>query len=740
MNDTCLIRAAPARRPVLRRLLHCLLLLLLPALQSCTVIDQLQERVRRPAPQVVQVEEPPPPPPIMEAEDPRVELLWDSWGVPHIFADDAGALFYAHGWAQMHSHGDLLLRLYGQARGRAAEYWGERFVESDTWVRTNGVPARAEQWLAEQSPHARAYLDAFVAGANAYADQNPDAITDEWRAALPVTVTDVLAHQQRVLHFTFIANPAMAVGASRQWQAQAGSNAWAVGPSRSASGNALLLLNPHLPWSDLFTWYEVHLVTPDMNVYGATLVGMPMISLGFNEHLGWTHTVNTIDAADIYELTTIGDAYVFDGVMRDFETEQQQLLVRRPDGTLEERPLTIRRSVHGPVIDVREGRALALRVAGLDASQLLEQYWDMARSSNRAQFEGALGRLQLPLFTVMYADRFGDIMHVFNGTVPDRPHGDWAYWQGIVPGDTSGTLWTGTHQYFGLPRVLNPVAGWLQNANDPPWTTTIPFAIEPAFFPAYMAPQRPMSFRSLRSARMLSETPRMTLERMVELKNSTRMQAADHIVHDVIAAVRVAGDDNEREAADVLERWDRMADPESRGAVLFAHYYRMLQRHRWPGGSMFDVQWSPRAPLATPDGLSDPLAAVRILGEAADQVRARHGSIDVPWGEVYRLRRDGVDLPAPGGGGDLGIFRVLDFEPLRGDSTRFAAVGGDSFISAVEFSQPVRAHVLMVYGNASQPGSPHRTSQLELFAGKRMREALLTREAVMQHLLRRETF
>src|SRR5215213_8107541 len=89
------------------------------------------------------------------------ELLWDTWGVPHIFADDTVNLFYGFGWAQMHAHGDLLLRLYGQARGRAAEYWGERYLESDRLLRTIGTPSRAPEWYAAQSPDFRADLEAF---------------------------------------------------------------------------------------------------------------------------------------------------------------------------------------------------------------------------------------------------------------------------------------------------------------------------------------------------------------------------------------------------------------------------------------------------------------------------------------------------------------------------------------------------------------------------------------------------
>jgi acyl-homoserine-lactone acylase len=669
----------------------------------------------------------------------RAELLWDDYGVPHIFAADAAALFYAFGWAQMRSHADLLLRLYGQARGRGAEYWGERYLSSDVWVVTNGIPARAQQWWAAQPAHMRTYLESFVAGMNAYAASNPAAVTDLYRQVLPIAPTDVLAHMQRVLHFTFVASPELVRVATQHLQPP-GSNAWAVAPSHSSSGKALLLMNPHLPWGEYFTWYETHLALPDMNVYGATLVGMPFVSVGFNDHLGWTHTVNTIDAVDLYDLETREEEYTFDGQVRLFEREEHILRVRQQDGSFATRSIMVRRSVHGPVISARPGRSVALRVAGLDAAHLFEQYWDMARATTRESFESALARLNLPMFTVIYADRRGDIMHVFNGLVPVRSGGDWSYWQGIVPGNTASTLWTDTHRYNELPRVINPPSGWLQNANDPPWTTTLPPALDPLHYTTYMAPQQPLSFRAQRSLRMLAEDNRITFDELLAYKHSTRMESADHLLQDVIAAARSAGDDDARQAAEVLERWDRNADADSRGAVLYAELYRTLLRQPWSTGSLFEVPWNPRLPLVTPDGLSDPRLASTALSQAARRVRTLYGSLDAPWGAVYRFRRDTVDLPANGGSSELGIFRVIDFAPIANDSTRFEAVGGDSFVAAVEFSTPINARTMLVYGNASQPGSPHRVDQLPLAARKEMKPVRLTRESVLQAVRLRELF
>lgn len=676
--------------------------------------------------------QPLPPAGPIDPADTRVELLWDDYGIPHIFARDAPALFYALGWAQMRSHGDLLLRLYGQARGRGAEYWGERFVDADVWVRTNGIPERAAAWVDEQPPHVRTHIAAFVAGINAFATLHPDAIGESWRQVLPVEPVDVLAHMQRVVHFSFVASPVLAQRARQQLGMAPGSNAWAIAPARAAGDVALLLGNPHLPWSDLFTLYETHLATPDVNAYGAGPVGLPWPAIGFNEHLGWTLTVNTHDGVDLYDLVTSGDTYQLDGQARPFDVENQVLRVRGTDGSMTERPLVIRRSVHGPVIAQRGGRAIAMRVVGLDAPHLPLQFWDMMHATNRASFEMSLGRLQLPMFNVIYADRAGDILYVFNGRVPVRSSGDWRYWQGVAPGGTSTTLWTTTHAYHELPRVLNPASGWIQNANDPPWNATLPFPLDPARFPAYMAPRQPPSFRAQRSLRMLAEAPRrISLEEMIEMKHSTRMEAADHIVQDVIVAARSAGDDDARAAADVLEAWDRHANADSRGAVLFALLYRRLQRTSWPRGSMFDVPWTARAPLATPDGLSDPARAAAALADAARSTRTLYGALDVPWGDVYRLRRDTLDLPASGGPGELGIFRVIDFSPAPGDSTRFVATGGDGFVLAVEFAHPVRARALIGYGNASQPGSPHRTDQLPLMARGELRTVLFTRDAVI---------
>jgi acyl-homoserine-lactone acylase len=779
----------------------------------------------------------------------KTEILWDNWGVPHIYGKDVEGAFQAFGWAQMQSHGDLILRLYGQARGRAAEYWGEEYLDSDRWVRTMGIPARSEQWYEQQTPQFRKYLDAFAAGINAYAAEHRDQLDDGVEVVLPVRGEDVIAHVQRVLHFTFVVSPERIAGLEESLENQnsqikrhkqdnsipnnsqslqcgnfkiatnfnegcestyyhstpnkqllgsgvwgthpslnggfggrppksylpprvtsdgrvfnindssilnedgrvfninnsittnlsnkpaptklPGSNAWAIAPTHSESGNAMLLANPHLPWSDLYLWYEAQITAPGINAYGATLVGIPVLAIAFNDNLGWTHTVNTQEGWDAYELTLEKGGYRFDGQVKAFETEEQRLKIKQEDGSLREETLQVKRSLQGPIVFQQDNQAIALRVVGLKASGVLQQWWDMAKASNLAEFEEVVSRLQLPMFTIMYADRDGHIMHLFNAEVPVRDGGDFAGWQGLIPGDTSATLWTKTHPYQDLPRVIDPVSGWLQNANDPPWTTTFPPALDPDDYPAYMAPNF-MDFRAQHSAKLLMSDEQISLAEMIEKKHSTRMELADRLLDELLPAAQ-QGSETARRAATVLEKWDRQANADSKGAVLFAAWVQELDL-----SNAFATPWSAASPLTTPDGLNDVAGAVAALERSAGQVEATYGALDVPWGQVFCLRVGNVDVPANGGDDTLGIFRTVWFLPQEDGS--FSAFGGDSFVAAIEFSNPIKAQALMSYGNASQPGSEHLGDQLTLFAQKKLRPVWRSRQDILEHLSEQKVF
>jgi acyl-homoserine-lactone acylase len=660
------------------------------------------------------------------------EILWDTWGVPHVYGRTAEDVGYGYGWAQAQAHGNAILRLYGLARGRGAEYWGERYAGSDRIARQMGIPAAGQAGYEAQDDGFRRYLDAFAAGVNAYAAAHPDAISDSVRMVLPVTGADLVAHGHRGM-FTFLAitggDPPVVGMDGMPPGAAPGSNAWAIAPRRSASGNALLLANPHLPWNEpLMRFTEAHLVGPGMDVSGATLIGFPVIAIGFNDRLGWSHTVNTIDAFDAFTLRLAEGGYRLDGAVRPFETRVDTLRIRQPDGSMRVEEMTIRSSVHGPVVSADDTTAIAVAVEGLDQHGGLLQWWEMGRARTMGEFEDALRRLQIPMFNVIYADRAGHILYVFNGRVPVRGQTAFAQAQGPVRGDTSATLWRGVHGYDDLPRIVDPASGFVQNSNSPPWFATRPTPLDTARYPSYLAP-RWVGLREQRALHMLAADSSITFDELLAMRHSNHMLLADRVLDELIPAARATGRPLAMEAADVLERWDHSANAESRGAMLFMIWaYRTFESIPETGRG-FARPWSAGNPIGTPDGLADPAAAVATLEQVAEQMRTHMGGLDVPWGQLNHIG----GLPGNGAPGDpLGVFHVIVYGQGREAAE---AVFGDTYVAAVEFTPTgPRAQAVLSYGNASQPGSPHANDQLRLIAEKRMRPSWRSRTDIEANL------
>ena len=690
----------------------------------------------------------------------ETEVLWDTWGVPHIIAAKSEDAFYAFGWAQMRSHADLLLKLYAMSRGRGAEYFGEEYLDADRSVRLLGIPSRAEQWYWQQEPRFRDNLAAFAAGINDFAHRHPEAITDRVKVVLPITPQDVMAHTTRIMT-VFVAgiSECGAVLPGFDFNNQpAGSNGWAFGAKFSSSGNAMLLANPHLSWHGMETRFEAHILLPDVNLYGATLVGSPVLQIAFNDHLGWTHTVNPIDGCDLYRLKLAGshlnDGYWLDGVVHDFMSSNETIKILRENGRIDSEVLTIRHAVHGLVID-HAGEILSVRLALLETQLLAgmnQQWWEMGRATTLEKFQEILSGGHLPLFNVIYADADKHVMLAFSGIIPQRIAGDADFWRKPVAGDDSQLIWKQVHRYQDLPRVINPDSGWVQNSNGAPWYMTLP-VLDKNQYPQNITIDVTNN-RELRSLRMLAAQQKMSYEALIAAKHSTHSLTADQLLDDLLSAVLAAGNDPLlHQAAAVMNQWDRQYLAESRGARLFSLWFA-----KWveltiakamktnPNyvftsdqllGSLFYLQpFDSSKPLITPYGLADKLLALTALRESSAQLLAESGKLDVSWGEVARLRRDGIDLPGNGADTDLGVFREIVYEPdIDGKLKSFY---GDSFIAAVEFSKPVRAQVLMTYGNATQPQVFETDSQLHLAAKQQLRQAWRNRNEIESNVQFRE--
>jgi len=669
------------------------------------------------------------------------EILWDRYGVPHVYGASTAAVFYGYGYAQAQSHADEILRLYGEARARGAEYWGEKYEDTAVWLVKNDVPARSKSWYDAQDPAFKANLDAFAKGMNDYAAAHPDAIDPAVTVVLPVTGVDVVAHAHRLMNFVYVASPNLGGEGDAPledgrggYTGEDGSNTWAVSGKKTASGKTMLLQNPHLSWNlNYFTYYEAHLVAPDFEVYGATQIGLPIIRFAFNQQMGISNTVNGMMGSTTYKLTLKDGGYLFDGKVRPFEVKTASYKVKQADGSVVDKPIEIKSTIHGPVFERPDKMVIALRVAGLDRPGMLHQYFDMVTAKNYEAFTAAMKRAQVPTFNISYADKDGNVEYVFNGIAPKRKSGDVAFWRGLVPGDSSDYLWTEVHSYEELPRVTNPPAGFIQNTNDPPWFPSWPTSIKASDYPAYMAPQTPESMRAQNSLKMIAEHEKITFEKFRELKLSTRSLFADRTLPDLLTAAKGDAAPEMQAAVKLLGEWDHGYSTDNRAGLLFEEWARLFAGPGFGGQANWKVPFDPANATSTPTGIKDPAAAVKMLRQAIVATKEKYGALDRVFGEVSRFKLGEIDVPGDGHVGGLGPFRVITWGPLDAAGKRYPQ-HGETWIGMIEFTTPVKAYGLMSYGNSRQRGTKHRSDQLVHLSKHEFRELWLQRSQIEANL------
>jgi acyl-homoserine-lactone acylase len=654
----------------------------------------------------------------------------DTYGVPHIIADTEQAAAFAHGFATAEDHFALMSELYLRARGELASVRGQRAFASDAMVRRLGIWERAHDRFSEVPPLMRGILDAYAAGYNSYLESHRQK-AEEWMR--PVSGVDVLAHCRAVLLLDFALD-------LRPWRAMtepappAGSNMWAIGRERTQSGHGILLANPHLGWTGGYVLQEVQITVPGtINVSGAATVGCPVVTIGFNDHLGWTMTVNPRDTEDVYELTldaADSNRYRYDGMLLPLSSREFEIGVKGASG-IEVQKLEVLYSHYGPVIRKNGGKAYAYKSSNLDLVNSLTQYNLMAKATSLAEFRRALNMQQMPMFNVGYADSRGDIFYLYNGRIPQRPEG--YEWSGIIPGNTSKSEWYTIHPISDLPQLTNPRGGYIQNANDSPWYTSLRQTIDKAGFPSYIGGTGLLSLRSQHGLQMLESEPAFTLEKAIQCLFDRKIVAADRFKSELAALARgkvVNGVDLTR-SAELMDQWDGRIAADRQGAVLMTIW---MEEYARIGKPLVRAKWSPDSPLTTPAGIGDPENALVALARAAVRVEKEFGALGVKWGDVYRIRRGDLDVPGPAAPGDFGGFTVLNYR--KAPDGKWTAVAGDSYILAVEFSSPPRAYSVVTYSESSDRSSAHYNDQLKLYAGGELKPVWFTEKDIQKNLER----
>jgi acyl-homoserine-lactone acylase len=709
----------------------------------------------------------------------QVEIRRTTHGIPHIKAENLRAAGFALGYVQLEDYGDRVPLGLIRARGEAARHLGAAWIDSDLRAGLNFERALETYHLLEQDT--RDIYEGFAAGVNRYIELHPEEFPEWLKPSF--TGHDILAagisrpgeaavrrilrrleaerEQERV---ALEARRAPAALESKLPHALAlepphalepepgpedGSNAWALAPSRTRSGKAILLRNPHLSWSA--GYYEAHVTVPGkLNFYGDFRIGGPLgIVGGFNENLGWATTNNSPDLDEVYALEVDParpDHYLFDGSSIPLQRKELTVEFKNGEGLGLERREVLSTPL-GPVVHRAGGKVYVLRYAGEGEYRTDEQFLRMMKARNLAEWKAAVEMRARTSSNLTYADRDGNIFYVWNATIPALPHpsgGDSV----AIPALTSSQVWTRPVAFGALPQLLNPKGGYIRNENDPPYFTNLNQFLDPATFPANF-PENRLRLRSQHSLELIHNRRKLSLDDVVRLKHSMRMTLADRVKDDLVAAVRASGPAPEVSAAiDLIARWDNTVAAESRGALLFeAWWWEYVRRapsapssaasagFAAPAEALFRQPWTPARPIETPHGLADPERVVAAFEWAVEETRRRFGAWDLPWGEVHRVRRGEVDVPVGGCSGLLGCFRVLTFQ--EDDDGKRIVNGGDGWILAVEFTDPIRAYSVLAYGQSSNPDSPYHSDQAELFARNEMRRVAFTEAEIEAQMVRR---
>lgn len=681
----------------------------------------------------------------------RAEVRRDAFGVPHVKGETIPAAVYGFGYAQAEDQIGGIMKRVLNARGELAKHFGPSLIEKDVFARRFHVHNGGRE-LATMSPEVRRLFEAYAVGVNAYIEDHR-ADLPEW--IQPITAADILAASRAALmgfafnrgdvigkiqseHKAGSTVGAEAASAAASAEEERGSNMWALSPSRTTSGRAILMGNPHLPWE--LTWYEGHLTVPgEYNIYGAAFVGGPVPTIAFNEALGWSHTVNYPDTEDVYVFREDPEHCAFilyDGASHPLKPVRFSVEVKQ-DAGMETKEFLFWETEFGPVVHRADGKVWVLKSSVLEQDDYVEQWYRMGRAKNLKEFRAALDLNAIPMFNVIYADRDGHIYYRWMARLPRRPAGQDG--SGEIDASDTSAIWSEVHASEEMPQLTDPKGGYVQNSNDAPWYTSLVEPIPAEKYPPYTEAPR-LRLRSQHGLSLINNYDKFSLGQVIEMKHSPRLLAAERICDDLVADARAAAAESTDAAqaeelyaaAGVLASWDGTTARESRGGTLFALWW---ERYAKENKAIWAVEWDAADPTGTPRGLGDRARGVSDLVAAARQCKADYGSLDVAWGDAHRMRRGALDLPMNGGPGEMGSFRVIDYK--NAEDGKYVAYGGDGWVFAVEFGETPEAYSVLAYGQSEDETAEHATDQAAMFIDGELKRVLFNEADVERGTVKR---
>jgi len=708
-----------------------------------------------------------------------VTITRDDWGIAHVKGKtDADAVFGMI-YAQAEDDFNRVETNYLTALGRLSEAQGESALWKDLRQRLFIDPQVLQTDYANSPPWLQKLMTSWADGLNSYLRTHPEVhpkvLThfEPWmalsfsegsvggdieRVRLPELQSfydhsppgdhpSPADHQSRLDHQA-AADYNMARNSMHEpaFPEPQGSNGFAIAPSHTKNGHALLLINPH---TSFFFRSELQVSSDEgLNAYGAATWGQFFIYQGFNEHVGWMHTSSGVDNVDEFAETIVTAAdgsrsYRYGSELRPVTAKNIILSYRTAEGSLAQREFQTFATHHGPIVREEGGKWIAFALMNRPVAAL-EQSFLRTKATDYASYLQA-ARLQANSSNnTVFADSKGEIAYLHPQFVPIRD--DRFDYRKPVDGSDPATDWKGLHDLDSLPHVVSPANGWAMNTNNWPWTSAAEDSPRQERFPKYMdqAGENP---RGIHAIRVLNARRDFTPQTLIQAAFDPYLTAFARLLPQLLDSYDRLPASDPRQASlsepiKLLRGWDYRWSLDSKPTSLAVFWGdAMLEVAAQPAKQAYMTVWDYMAERLTD---AQRLAA---LTAAADRLVHDFGSIAVPWGEINRFQRnDGAivqtfsdtkpSIPIPFTSSTWGSLAA--FGAWRYPGTRcYYGTKGNSFVATVEFGPKVQAWAVSIGGESSDPASHHFLDQAQRYADGNLRKVYFYPADLKGHIERR---
>ncbi|MEI2739179.1 MAG: penicillin acylase family protein [Chitinophagaceae bacterium] len=651
----------------------------------------------------------------------NITIARDSFGVPHIFAPTDPEVAYGIAWAHAEDDFQTLQLVVLSGKAKLGTGLGKKGAEGDYVLNLLRVRKTVEEQWNTLSPDFLALIKGYVEGLNAYAKAHPGEV--KYKKAFPFTEKDYMTAVvfsislfcgvDQVLPQILGGKVATIPGFNPQ-----GSNAFAMNSAKTTTGESFLAINAHQPQEGPVAFYEAHLQSEQgWNMLGGLFPGGCLIFHGTNENLGWAHTVNYQDKIDVYQLEinpANKNQYKFDGEWLNLEENKAKLKVKGI-------PITIGKKVYwskyGPTVKTDKG-VFSMRIPAIMDIKALEEWYRMNKAKNFTEFYKALSMTSLPMFNIMYADRYDTIFYISNGKMPRR-NPDPAYnWKSTLPGNTSATLWTAFKPVSELPQYVNPPSGYLFNTNHSPFLASgkTQHPVDMNKIDKNDGYEMYHNNRSQRVTELLYNNDKIDYSTFKRIKFDQQLPKELKYTYGIDSMLNLNVNDYPalQEVIGNFQNWDRKAIITSKGAAIFLLVYDHVAKKL--GGS-------PARQLTKAE-------SVETYQHVHDYMMQHFGKTDLALGDVQKLVR-GDDVRPAWGLPD--VLTAAYTEPYKNGMRKVSS--GDAYICFVRYPKngglPIIESV-NTFGASMHPGSPHYKDQMTMFQNQQTKPMTLDKKEVLR--------